>query len=111
MPYDKNTPLFPISVAGKMVGVTTKMLRIYEEAGLLLPQRTPNTAKIKGRRLYSQNDIEYIASLRLLMQEGFTIDNLNLLYSFWLHKNPNNKPVKTEFLEELSNFVKANKES
>jgi len=82
MEYDKKKPIFPISVAGKMIGVTTKMLRIYEEQGLLSPSRTKDTAKIRGRRLYSYQDIEYISCLRALMQKGFTIDSLKIIYEF-----------------------------
>ena len=105
MEYDKDKPIFPISVASKMIGVTTKMLRIYEEQGLLSPQRTKDTAKIKGRRLYSYKDIEYISCLRTLMQKGFTIDNLKIIYEFT--QNPSSEKLKNkeEFYTALKEFL------
>ena len=60
----KDESIFPISVAAKMVGVTTKMLRIYEEQGLITPHRVVGKNKDIRRRLYSQLDIDYICSLR-----------------------------------------------
>jgi MerR family transcriptional regulator/heat shock protein HspR len=98
MRYEKDQPLFPISVASKMVGVTTKMLRIYEEEGLVLPHR------IKNRRVYSQNDIEYISALRDLMKEGYSIASLKKLYAF-IEANKDNMPAcKEDFYIALSKF-------
>lgn len=104
MEYDKNKPIFPISVASKMIGVTTKMLRIYEEQGLLSPSRTKDTAKIRGRRLYSYQDIEYISCLRALMQQGFTLDNLKVVYDFFNTSATKKTKTKEEFYTALKNF-------
>lgn len=106
MEYDKEKPIFPISVASKMIGVTTKMLRIYEEQGLLIPSRTKDTAKIRGRRSYSYQDIEYISCLRSLMKQGFTLDNLKILYDFFT--NPTIKKIKNkeDFYIALKDFTK-----
>lgn len=105
MEYDKNKPIFPISVASKMVGVTTKMLRIYEEQGLLTPKRTKDTAKIKGRRLYSYQDIEYISCLRELMQKGFSLDNLKAIYEFYQISKNKKIADKESFYFEFKKFL------
>lgn len=105
MDYDKEKPIFPISVASKMIGVTTKMLRVYEEQGLLSPSRAKDTAKIRGRRLYSHKDIEYISCLRALIQQGFTLDNLKIIYEFSQSPNTKNLKTKEDFYTALKNFL------
>jgi len=101
----KDESIFPISVAAKMVGVTTKMLRIYEEQGLITPHRVVGKNKDIRRRLYSQLDIDYICSLRELMKEGCSIAILNKLYSF-IDTNKANMPAsKRDFFIGLSEFI------
>ena len=51
--FDINKPMFPISVVAEILKVHQRTLRIYDEASLLSPNRSP-----KNRRLYSFNDIE-----------------------------------------------------
>jgi len=80
MQNNYNEPIFPISIVAKLVGVTPKMLRTYEEQGLITPSRTPDKPKIRGRRLYSQKDVEYLKILRKLLAKGFSIENLNSIY-------------------------------
>lgn len=105
MEYDKEKPIFPISIASKMVGVTTKMLRIYEEQGLLSPSRTDDTQKIRGRRLYSEKDIEYVKCLRALMKQGFTLDNLKIIYEFSQSPKAKNLKNKEDFYTALKTFL------
>lgn len=101
----KDEPIFPISVAAKMVGVTTKMLRIYEEQGLISPHRVVGKNKDIRRRLYSQLDVDYISALRDLMKEGYSIAILNKLYAF-ISANKENLPAnKSDFFIELSRFT------
>ena len=50
---DKNRPLYMISVAAELAGVHPQTLRIYEQKGLVSPQRTSGHT-----RMYSQADIE-----------------------------------------------------
>lgn len=66
--HDKNQPVYTISIAAEMVGCHPRMLRIYEERGLVKPSRRHNI------RLYSQEDIEQIKEMCELMDEW----NLNL---------------------------------
>lgn len=105
MDYDKNEAIFPISVASKMLHVTTKMLRIYEEQGFLTPARTKGTSKIKGRRFYSQNDIEYINCLRTLMQKGFSLENLKVIYEFTKNIAPDKVNSKEDFYMSMKNYL------
>ncbi len=99
MKYDPDKPIFPIHVAAQMVAVTTKMLRIYEEEGLITPARE------KGRRRYSQNDVDYIGCLRDLMKEGFSINSLNKVFNFIKHYEQEGFPeTKAELLCAMKTF-------
>jgi MerR family transcriptional regulator/heat shock protein HspR len=52
---DPKRGLFPISVAAELVGVEPRVLRFYEQAGLIKPRRSDG-----NRRLYSMEDIELL---------------------------------------------------
>jgi len=62
-------PRYMISVAAELVGMHPQTLRIYEQKGLVRPQRTPGNT-----RLYSERDLE-----RLRLIQGLTTElGLNL---------------------------------
>jgi MerR family transcriptional regulator, heat shock protein HspR len=62
-------PRYMISVAAEIVGMHPQTLRIYEQKGLVRPQRTPGNT-----RLYSERDLE-----RLRLIQGLTTElGLNL---------------------------------
>jgi len=48
----QDKPLLSIGVMAQLLGVHVRTLRIYDDEKLLIP------ARINGRRLYSQNDLE-----------------------------------------------------
>jgi len=61
---DRSKPIYTISVAAEILSVHPRTLRIYEEEGLVKPQRTGGNT-----RMYSQNDIDLIAHIRELTQD------------------------------------------
>ena len=65
---DKNTPLYMISVAAELAGVHPQTLRIYEQKGLVSPQRTSGNT-----RMYSQADIERLQLINALTDEGINL--------------------------------------
>ena len=65
---DKNRPLYMISVAAELVGVHPQTLRIYEQKGLVSPQRTRGNT-----RMYSQADIERLQLINELTDEGINL--------------------------------------
>jgi MerR family transcriptional regulator/heat shock protein HspR len=74
MEIDKNRPIYPISVAAKLLGVHPRTLRLYEDEGLLKPFRQGT------KRYYSQNNIEWINCLRhLIHEEGISIPGIKRL--------------------------------
>src|SRR2546430_17652049 len=65
----RDRPRYMISVAADLVGMHPQTLRIYEQKGLVRPQRTPGNT-----RLYSERDLE-----RLRLIQGLTTElRLNL---------------------------------
>ena len=65
---DRNRPLYMIGVAAELAGVHPQTLRVYEQKGLVNPQRTRGNT-----RMYSQADIE-----RLQLINELTSDGINL---------------------------------
>ncbi|MFZ5775446.1 MAG: MerR family transcriptional regulator [Thermodesulfobacteriota bacterium] len=74
MPLDNSEPIYPISVASKLLSLHPRTLRIYEEEGLIKPARFGN------KRYFSNNDIEWIKCLRSLIHErGISIPGIKML--------------------------------
>ena len=74
MTLDNSEPIYPISVAAKLLSVHPRTLRIYEEENLIKPARQGN------KRYFSNNDIEWITCLRTLIHEkGISIPGINVL--------------------------------
>ena len=65
---DKDRPLYMISVAAELAGVHPQTLRIYEQKGLVSPQRTRGNT-----RMYSQADIERLQLINELTDEGINL--------------------------------------
>lgn len=65
---DKDRPLYMISVAAELAGVHPQTLRIYEQKGLVSPQRTRGNT-----RMYSEADIERLQLINELTDEGINL--------------------------------------
>lgn len=65
---DKDRPLYMISVAAELAGVHPQTLRIYEQKGLVSPQRTRGNT-----RMYSRADIERLQLINALTDEGINL--------------------------------------
>jgi DNA-binding transcriptional MerR regulator len=61
-------PLYSISVAAELVGLPVPTLRLYEDKGLVTPQRTEG-----GTRRYSDADLARIARVGELVESGVTL--------------------------------------
>lgn len=76
-PIKNDMPVYPISVAARLLNVHPRTLRIYEDEGLIKPERQGD------RRLYSQNDITWIGCMRsLIHEEGISIPGIKKLLQF-----------------------------
>jgi MerR family transcriptional regulator/heat shock protein HspR len=68
-------PMYMISVAAELVGMHPQTLRIYENKGLVRPQRTPG-----GTRLYSEADVERLRIVQRLTTElGLNLAGVELV--------------------------------
>ncbi len=103
-----NEPLYNISIASKLVGVSPRVLRSYEEAGLIKPHRTEGKT-----RLYSERDIRKMIVIHYLHKEkevnlaGIKII-LSLLSKGESGKNEERKQqvkVKRELLEKIGGIA------
>src|SRR6185436_16593557 len=56
--------VFMISVAAELADMHPQTLRMYEQRGLITPQRSP-----KGTRLYSQEDVERLRHIQEMTVE------------------------------------------
>ena len=65
---DRNIPLYMIGVAAELAGMHPQTLRSYEQKGLVTPQRTRGNT-----RMYSQADIERLALINELTDEGINL--------------------------------------
>jgi MerR family transcriptional regulator/heat shock protein HspR len=61
---DGARPVYMISVAAELAGMHPQTLRIYEQRGLIEPNRSP-----KGTRLYSQADVERLRRIQELTSQ------------------------------------------
>jgi MerR family transcriptional regulator, heat shock protein HspR len=60
--------VYGISVAAGLVGMTPQTLRLYEDRGLLEPERTDG-----GTRRYSQDDLEQLHRIGQLLGDGLNL--------------------------------------
>ncbi len=71
MKPDRKRAVFVISAAAEIAGMHPQTLRIYERKGLIDPQRTPG-----GTRRYSQEDIERLALIQQLTDQGLNLEGV-----------------------------------
>ena len=65
---ERNQPVYMIGVAARLSGMHPQTLRSYEQKGLVTPQRTSGNT-----RMYSQADIERLALINELTDEGINL--------------------------------------
>lgn len=73
---DRDKPVMRIGAVADLLGVTPAMVRIYEERGLVVPQRKNN------QRLYSFNDVVWLGRIReLINEESYDIEEIRRMIS------------------------------
>ena len=71
---DPTRGIYGISVAADLVGTGVQNLRVYERRGLVEPQRTDG-----GTRLYSDEDIERLRRIAMLLGEGLNLAGIAMV--------------------------------
>jgi len=73
---DETRPVYMISVAAELAGMHPQTLRIYEQRGLIEPNRSP-----KGTRLYSQEDVDRLRRIQeLTTQLGMNLAGVERVF-------------------------------
>lgn len=74
---NQDVPLFPISVAARLLNISVHTLRMYEREGLIVPFK-----KESNHRLYTKADIERINCIRKTINEKkISINGIKTIYS------------------------------
>ena len=73
----KDEPIYPISTAAKLLGISVHTLRMYEREGLIIPFK-----KDSNQRLYSEVDLERIDCIRNAISDSkISINGIKAIYS------------------------------
>lgn len=71
---DEDLPVYIISSAAELLGVHPRTLHLYEDKGLVIPERKGN------RRFYSASDLGWVRALRYMVHErGINLEGLRQL--------------------------------
>jgi DNA-binding transcriptional MerR regulator len=84
---------------GEMVrqtGVNERLLRYYEEQGLLAPTRLPS-----GYRVYCEKDVETVRRVRMLLTAGLTTEAIAKVLPCVTEENEQLVPVCSDLVAEL----------
>ena len=89
--------LYNIGQAAKASGISAKMIRHYEEVGLLpAASRT-----LSGYRTYNHQDVHLLRFIRHSRDLGFSIKQIADLLSLWRDKNRASSKVKSLAAEHI----------
>lgn len=99
-----HSDLYNIGQAAKTSGISAKMIRHYEEVGLLpAASRT-----FSGYRTFNKQDLHMLRFIRHSRDLGFSIKQIADLLSLWRDKNRSSNKVKslaTEHIEMLNQKI------
>ena len=93
-------PLMNIGEAAKAAGVSTKMIRNYEQIGLLPPAERSDA----GYRLYGLRDVSVLRFIRQSRRLGFSMEQIAELIGMWGDDARSSREVKAvaqRHLDEL----------
>jgi MerR family copper efflux transcriptional regulator/MerR family gold-responsive transcriptional activator of gol and ges genes len=89
-----------IGELSKETGVSTKLIRHYEEIGLI-PKAARSTS---GYRKYSDNDVYVLRFIKRGRNLGFPMKEIKQLLGLWRNKGRSSKDVKALALSHLKNL-------
>lgn len=92
-----NQTLFNIGEAARASGISAKMIRHYEQLGLI-PQAARTLA---GYRTYQHKDIHMLRFIRHSRDLGFSVKQIGDLLDLWRNQERSSRKVKTLTLEHL----------
>nr|WP_314267034.1 Cu(I)-responsive transcriptional regulator [uncultured Moellerella sp.] len=87
-----------IGQAAKLSGISAKMIRYYEQIGLM-PKALRSAA---GYRYYCSADIDNLKFIRRARDLGFSVEQISALLSLWHQREGTHENVKAMALSHLS---------
>ena len=95
-----------IGQVAKQSGISSKMIRYYEEIGLI------NIAKRSdaGYRIYSDQDLKTLNFIKHARELGFSSEQMKELISLWKNTDRSSAEVKqlaSRHIEDLNNKIKS----
>lgn len=85
-----------IGEMARRTGVSERLLRYYEEQGLLTPARLPS-----GYRVYSDADVDTVRRIRTLLAAGLSTTTIARILPCVRDEGPNLMPVCSDLVAEL----------
>lgn len=82
--------LVTIGQAAKQTGLSAKMIRYYEEEGLLLKANRTDA----GYRLYNSHQLQQLGFIKQARALGFSIAQISSLLGLWRDPNRSSREVK-----------------
>jgi MerR family copper efflux transcriptional regulator len=79
-----------IGAAAKQSGVSAKMIRYYEQVGLL----EPVSRSASGYRLYGASDVQTLIFIRRARELGFSLERIQTLLDLWRNRQRRSEDVK-----------------
>lgn len=92
-----HSDLYNIGQAAKASGISAKMIRHYEEVGLM----SAASRTLSGYRTYNHQDVHMLRFIRHSRDLGFSIKQIADLLSLWRDKNRASSKVKSLAAEHI----------